>query len=209
MRHFLLLMIATVLAFEVSAASGRVYVEDFDIEPGRIDTVTVMLFTSEPSRGLQFYITLPSGVDLWDFEMSDLSNRLHMVGSCNYSSTYQCYSAFIYPNVVDFYPADTLVAVMDLYLEADPTFRESDLITWKCRGSTADNETIYLDGDTAHVSLPGASIIAIPDDDRPMWEQYYNLNGQPIDSPDSTSVAIQVTTGRSGERKARKVAVSH
>jgi len=209
MRNFMLLVMTVALALGAGAQTSRIYIEDFEIQPGTMDTVTVKLAAVQPSRGLQFNITLPSGLDVWDCEVTDLSAQYHMVGSCDYNSKNNCYSAFIYPTGQYCYPTDTVVEVLYLIMEADPSFSGGDLITWKCRGSTMDNTTIVMDGDTTHVSLPSASIIAVPEDNTPMWQQYYNLNGQPIASPDSSSVAIQVTTNRRGERSARKVAVGH
>jgi hypothetical protein len=65
-----------------------------------------------------------------------------------------------------------------------------------------------MDGDTTMVTVPTASLIGIPYD-MPVQDQYFNLLGQPVSSPDSVPVAIQVTTGPNGERTSRKEAVGH
>ena len=64
-----------------------------------------------------------------------------------------------------------------------------------------------FDNDTTIVTVPKASIMEINEDGLPASEQYFNLNGQPIVSPDSVPVAIQVTTRPDGRRSSRKVAV--
>lgn len=209
MRHFLLLMIAASWALMASAQTNRIYIEDFEIEPGTTDTVQAIFASVDASRGLQFNVSLSAGLDIVDSWLTDYSKQLSMVGSCNYSSKNDCYLMFIYPADFVCYAADTVAAVMNIIIEADPDFTGGTIITWKCRGSTIDNDAIAMEGDTTIVSLPTASIIAIPADQHFTNDQYFNMMGQPIEDPASAPVAIQVTTRASGERTTRKVAVGH
>ena len=209
MRHFLFLMITASWALVASAQTSRIYIEDFEIEPGTTDTVQAIFASVDSSRGLQFNVSLSAGLDIVDGWLTDYSKGFSMVGSCTYSSKNDCYLMFIYPTDFVCYPADTVAAVMNILVEADPDFSGGTITTWQCRGSTIDNNSIPMEGDTTTVSTPAASIIAIPADGSSKHDQYFNMMGQPIDTPASAPVAIQVTTRASGERTARKVAVGH
>ena len=66
-----------------------------------------------------------------------------------------------------------------------------------------------MEGDTTTVTVPQASLIGIPVDGQPVKDQYFNLMGQPITSPDVVPVAIQVTTLADGGHTSRKVAAGH
>lgn len=202
-------MIAASWALMASAQTNRIYIEDFEIEPGTTDTVPVLFASVDPSRGLQFNLSLSAGLDVVDIELTDYSRQFSMVGSCNYSSKNDCYLMFIYPGDRVCYPADTVAVIMNVLIEADPDFSGGTLTTWKCRGSTMENAAIIMEGDTTTVSTPTASILLIPADQKPQPDQYFNMMGQPIDDPASAPVAIQVTTRASGERTSRKVAVGH
>ncbi len=196
------------LALGIMAQTNRIFIEDFEIEPGTIDSVPVLLTSVDPSRGLQFNISLPAGLSYRSSEVTDFSNKYNMSMSCNYSRKDSCYSVFLYPPGRYCYPADTTVAVAYIWLQASNDFKGGTIITWKCRGSTIDNNTIYMDGDTTMVTVPTASLIGIPYD-MPVQDQYFNLMGRPVSSPDSVPVAIQVTNGPNGERTSRKEAVGH
>lgn len=210
MKHFVLTLLALALSISVVAAQGnRIYIEDFEIEPGETDTVPVLLSNVDPSRGLQFNISLPDGLKIAGYEVTDYSRSYTMSMSCNYSQKDSCYMVFMYPSSYVCYPADTAAVVMFFELRALDTFRGGDLITWKCRGSTLDNRTIYMEGDTTHVTVPKASIIGIPMDQRPVKDLYFDLTGQQINSPDSVPVAICVRTLADGRRSSCKVAVRH
>lgn len=209
MKKIVLMSLALLATIGVAAQTNRIYIEDFEIEPGTTDSVPVMFSSVDPSRGLQFNISLPKGLSYKGAEVSEYAASFGMSGSCNYSSKDSCYSAFIYPAGRICFPADTTAAVMYIWLKASNEFKGGTIITWKCRGSTIDNATIYMDGDTTTVTVPQASLIGIPVDSQPVKDQYFNLMGQPITSPDNVPVAIQVTTLADGERTSRKVAVCH
>ena len=86
-------------------------------------------------------------------------------------------------------------------------FTGGEIVLWRQRGSTIDNKTIFYDNDTTTVTIPQASILERQDNALPLDERFYNLNGQPVESPDTMPVAIQVTTWPDGRRTSRKVAV--
>lgn len=209
MKHFLMTILATLLSVNAVAQSlSRIYIEDFEIFPDSSVTVPVMLANVERTRGLQFYLTLPEGLQLGQSELTQYSIDSKMILTCRYSEKNACYMIFIYPSVSNMYPPDTL-AVMNMEFQASSDFKGGDMLVWKCRGSTANNRAIVYQDDTTTVTVPTASLIGIPMDKQQLREQYFNLQGQPIDSPLVTTVAIQVTTLPNGQRYSRKVAVAH
>ena len=207
MRRILLLIMTALLALGATAQTNRVYIEDFEIEPGALDTVPVMLANSDPSRGLQFNVSLPEGLEYWDCLATDLSREYTMTVSCSFSRKDNCYVVYIYPTQRVCYPVDT-AAIVNMIFEADPEFKGGTITIWKCRGATIENETIPMDGCNTTVTIPQASIIEAQAD-LAAPDRYYNLMGQPIESPASAPVAIQVTTRPDGERLSRKVCIAH
>ena len=81
------------------------------------------------------------------------------------------------------------------------------MTVWKVIGSTIDNVAFPIDGDTALVTVPTSSLLNIPYDQPPVREQYFNLMGNPIQSPDTVPVAIEVITRPDGSCTSRKIAV--
>lgn len=209
MRHSLLLaaVMAVMTALGSAAHGNRVYIQDFEIEPGTCDTVPVMLANIDPSRGLQFNISLPEGLEYVDCLATEYSLECTMTVSCNYSRKESCYVVYIYPTQrVCYSPGNAAIAYM--VFEADPEFKGGTLTTWKCRGATLENETIFMDGNSTTVTVPQASIIEL-EEENAAPDRYFNLMGQPIDSPAGAPVAIQVTTLPDGECQARKVCKGH
>ena len=198
-----------VLATLTAAAQGnRIYIEDFEIDRDSTKTVQVMLANVDPTRGIQFNLTLPAGLMFEDYEETAYSRRYTMSLTSRFVPEYNGYLIFLYPSKAICFPPDT-TAVINLTFSASSDFSGGDLMIWQCRGSTIDNETIYMDGDTTQVSVPSSTLIGIPVDQRPTEEQYFNLMGQPIASPEMAPIAIQVTTRSDGMRTSRKVISAH
>lgn len=209
MKHFLMTILLALLAVSAVAQSqSRVFIEDFELSPDSSIVVPVILANVERTRGVQFYITLPEGLMMEDFQLTKYSLDYRMTLSCPYSQKNGCYMVFIYPSTGSMFPPDT-VAVMTFEFKASPTFEGGIMPIWKCRGSTVNNSTIIYQNDTTLVTVPTSSLIGIPMDNQPLKDQFFNLMGQPIDSPVSAPVAIQVTTLPNGERSTRKVAISY
>ena len=107
----------------------------------------------------------------------------------------------------------TLFCLFTLGMNAQPNYstdrQQEKLERALIAFNTIDNTTFVIQGDTVKVTVPEASVIEVPQDQTPAGEQYFNLNGQPISSPDSVPVAIQVNTLASGQRVSRKVSVAH
>ena len=96
-RLMTLVVLAVFLALAVSAQGNRIYIEPFEIEPGESRTVPVMLSNVDPSRGVQFNVTLPEGLELKASELTPYSQGMKMILSCEFSPKNGCYTVFIYP----------------------------------------------------------------------------------------------------------------
>jgi hypothetical protein len=208
MKHYMLTLMAVLASLTVTAQSNRIYIEDFEIDCDSAKMVQVMLANVDPTRGIQFNLRLPAGLSIEDYDETAYSRRYSMSLTSSFVPDYDGYLMFLYPSQAICFPPDTM-AVIKLTLAASHDFRGGDLLIWQCRGSTIDNETIYMDGDTTHVTVPTSTLIGIPIDQKPTEEQYFNLMGLPIASPDMAPVAIQVTTRGDGVRTSRKVASVH
>ncbi len=196
------------MAFSADAQSQtRVYIEDFEICPDSSVVVPVILANVERTRGLQFYLTLPEGLTKVREELTEYSLDNKMTLSCPYSEKNACHMVFIYPSNGNMYPPDTM-EVMTFTFKAESTFKGGFIRLWKCRGSTRNNTTIIYQDDTTTVTVPSASLIGVPMDKKPSKDEFFNLMGQPIESPVSAPIAIQVTTLPNGQRSSRKVAVT-
>ena len=171
-----LVVLAVFLALAVSAQGNRIYIEPFEIEPGESRTVPVMLSNVDPSRGVQFNVTLPEGLELKASELTPYSQGMKMILSCEFSPKNGCYTVFIYPMGVICFPADTTAAVMTLKINARKSFRGGTMSTWKCFGATEENKTLYMQGDTTAVTVPESALIGIPIDTRSADDEYFNLN---------------------------------
>ena len=180
MKHIVLTLTALFVTVGAMAqSSNRIYIEDFEIDPDSTLTVPVMLANEDPSRGVQFYITLPEGLKMTDYDLTDYSRRHHMAVSCNFSSKNNCYMVFIYPSLATCFPPDT-VAVMTIEFHAPHDFEGGLMPVWKCRGSTMENKSIFMEDGITRVTVPQASLIGDPVDRKPAWrEDFINQKDQP------------------------------
>ena len=158
----------------------------------------------DSTRGIQVNITLPEGLRLLDRSLTQYSRDFGMEPFGNYKNG--VWTIGMIPSVaICFPPADT--AIMELKFNALPEFTGGEIILWRQRGATIKNKTIFFEDDTTLVTVPQASIIELQDKAQPTDERFFNLEGQPIQSPDAVPMAIQVATWPDGRRSARKVAV--
>lgn len=209
MKHCLMALLALVSALTVSAGNNRVYIEDFEIMGDSIVTVPVMLANEDPTRGIQFNMTLPPGLVMEDCALTETSEEDYVMSlSCNFIRVDSCYQIIIYPRMRICYPPGTL-AVMTFDLKAESDFQGGEIRIWKCFGSTMENDAFVVDGSTTTVTVPSSSLIKVPADSQPVDQRYFNLMGYPLRSPDCAPVAIVVTTTSSGQCISRKVSVGH
>ena len=204
MRRYMMVMMAALLSLvAVAQQRNRIYIENFEIYPDSSLTVPVMLANVDSTRGIQFNITLPSGLRISECEVTPYAKEydMHLFENNNGGVL----TIGMYPFSRECFPPDTM-AVMTINFEAMTDFKGGEIFLWKCRGSTMENTTIFIGDDTTTVTVPSSSLIGIPIDQKTDDDLYFNLLGQPIPSADSVPVAVQVSTRPDGTISSRKVA---
>lgn len=176
-RLITLALISVLLPLAMSAQGNCIYIEDFEIEPGATDSVLVLLSNVDPTRGLQFNISMPQGLEIDECELTDYSQRNKMYLSFNDSKKDNSHVVFIYPMGLICYPAENSAAVMCLKIKAHKRFKGGEIVTWKCCGATMENETIAMDGRITRVSVPKASLVGVPMDTQTADDRFF----QPTD----------------------------
>ena len=207
MKHFLLTIIVALAALTVTAQGNRICIEDFVIDRDSIVSVPVVLANETPMRGLQFNMTLPDGLKVESSSLTKYSEKYEMNLVCRRTDNGD-QVVFIYPMARICYPAGNEVVVV-INFAAGPDFKGGEITLWKCFGSTIDNVAFPVQGGTTTVTVPSSSLIQVPADSQPVNQQYFNLMGHPLKSPDCAPVAIVVTTTANGQWSSRKVAIGH
>ena len=152
MRYFLLMILA-LLTLPSMAQSNRIYIEDFELGPDSTVTVPVMLANEEPTRGIQFNMTLPQGLTLKNAKKTDYSKEYDMTLTCRFNAAEGCYMVFVYPMTAVCYDPGT-TAVISMKFTAEGDFKGGNINLWKCRGSTMDNHSFVIDDATTIVTVP-------------------------------------------------------
>ena len=203
MKRVVLFLLAAMAVMASVAQRNVMYIEDFEIEPGGHIEVPLMMANSDSTRGCQLNMSFPEGLRLTNYSLTSYSQDGYgMERFGNYKNG--VWTIGMYPmERVCLPPADT--AIMVLAISATADFTGGKIVLYRQRGSTIDNKSIFFDNDTTVVTVPQASIIDMQDNALPADERFYNLSGQAVRSPDSTSIAIQVTTLPNGDRVTRKV----
>lgn len=153
MKHGLMTFLAVCAALCAVAQTNRVYIDDFEIAPGSTLEIPVMLANQDTTRGVQFRVTLPKGLKCLEVNLSEHVERKGFV--LNNTIKDDSYRMMIYHVGKASFPAGEK-AVVEMTLQADETFGGGEISVWKCRGATMTNQTIYMDDDTATVSVPMA-----------------------------------------------------
>ena len=208
MRRYLMISVALLAACCALAQGGRVYIEDFEIVPDSTLTVPVMLANTDSTRGVQFNMTLPDGLSLEEYSATAYSKSYDMTMTTRWSDAGNYYLVILFPSSRICFPPAT-ADVIQFTFKADADFKGGDIALWKCRGSTIDNKAIPLDGDTTTVSVPASSLIGIPIDQQPVKDQFFNLQGMPVASPDTSLFTIRVSTWADGRQTTQKLARGH
>lgn len=150
MKHCWMIIVALFVSLDAVAQSNRIYVEPFEICPDSTLAVPVILANETPTRGLQFNMTLPEGLAMDECEITRYCEKYSM--SLFTKKNGDVWTIGMYPMGSICLPADTK-AILMLQMMASPTFMGGEIVVWKCRGSTIDNKTIYMDGDTTAVTV--------------------------------------------------------
>jgi len=204
MRRYMMVMMAELITFAaVVQQRNRIYIENFEIYPDSSLIVPVMLANVDSTRGIQFNITLPSGLRISECNLTPYAKEYDMHLFENNNGGVLTIGMYPFSRVC--FPPDTM-AVMTINFEAMADFKGGEIFLWKCRGSTMENTTIFIGDDTTTVTVPSSSLIGIPIDQKTDDDLYFNLLGQPIPSADSVPVAVQVSTRPDGTISSRKVA---
>ena len=165
-RHFLMALCALLAAATAMAQSNRLIIQDFEIAPDSTVTIPVTLVNEDISRGMQFNLTVPEGLTIEDMRVTKCSKSLGM--SLTYSDKSDTKIIVLYQMGKSCFPPDSAdVALIEFRAAHD--FKGGELSVWKGRGSTMDNDPFIIEGDTAVVAVPAASLILI----NPTEEQYY------------------------------------
>ena len=143
------------LATMPAKGDGVLYIEDFEIVPGTTIKVPVLLTNVDPTRGVQFQVTEPDGLQIEDFELSKYSKAHKMNQFGNLRG--QVWVMGMYPSGEVCFEPDTAAVIMMLEITAAPDFKGGDIILWKQRGSTMDSETIYFEDHTTRVDVQHAA----------------------------------------------------
>lgn len=152
MKQYFMTLVALLLAVTAMAQHNGVFIDSFEIAPGTSVTVPVKFHVIEPTRGLQFCVSLPPRLRMvrhdLDEETAD-QYSLHPFGSRNDS----VWTLGMYPFGRVCLPADTVMTVMQVTLKASPDFQGGDIRLWRQRGSRLDNSSIQLSDDTTAVRV--------------------------------------------------------
>lgn len=173
MKHYLLTLMALLTAMTLAAQDNRIFIDDFEIDRDSTVTVPVMLANVDPTRGIQFNLTLPQGLTLGDYEETPYSVKYKMSITCRHKTDQDYYMLLLVPSRPVCFPPDT-ARVINLTLAASSDFKGGTIDVWQCRGSTKDNHTIVMGGDAVQVTVPEASLIGIPIEQKPAEDQFFN-----------------------------------
>lgn len=145
----MLVAVATLTA--MAQRSNSIYIEDFEIAPDSSAIVNVMLANNEITRGFQFKMKLPDGLEVDDIELTKHAKRQQMNIASNL--TKGNWIVAVYPSGLTSLPADT-AAVLTIYFTALPQFEGGRITITKSMGSSEENTTIYYDDSSTTVTVP-------------------------------------------------------
>lgn len=165
-RHILMALCALLAAATAMAQSNRLIIQDFEVAPDSTVTIPVTLANEDISRGMQFNLTVPEGLTIEDMRVTKYSKSLGM--SVTYSDNSDTKTIILYQMGRACFPPDSVDVVL-IEFRASHDFKGGELSVTKGRGSTMDNVPFIIEGDTAVVAVPAASLILI----NPTQEQYY------------------------------------
>lgn len=160
MRNFLFTIMMVLTALTTTAQSNRIVIEDFVVDRDSVVSVPVVLVNETPMRGLQFMLALPDGLKIGSSSLTKYSEENDMNLVCRPTDNND-YAIFIYPMSRVCYPSDSKV-IMLFDFAAGSDFKGGDIMLSGAKGSTMDNKSISIDGDTVTVTVPASSLIGIP-----------------------------------------------
>ena len=161
---------ALLMAVTAAAQGNRLMIQDFEIVPDSTVTVPVTLVNTDASRGLQFNLTIPEGLTIENVKVTKYTKKLGL--SVTYSESNGISTIILYQMGKVCFPPDSADVVLVTF-QASPKFRGGQVELWKGRGSTMENNTFIIEGDTAVVTVPAATLIGIPNGLKPEEEYFF------------------------------------
>jgi len=177
MRHFLTMIVVLCGGLCATAQVNRVYINDFEIEPDSIVTVPLMLANEIPSRGVQFSITVPEGLKVAGFDMTDISLDLNM--QLSHRQKAGTHTVFLYPMDRICFPSDT-TAILTIDFKASHDFKGGVINLKKNRGSTLDNKSIVMDDESTTVTIPVSSLMRRASDGSSGEDLFFNIGDDSV-----------------------------
>lgn len=172
MKQLLVALIALLMTMAAIAEGNSIYIEDFMVCPDSTVVVPVMLANTDSTRGIQFNLTLPDGLDLTKCELTPYSEKRNM--NLFKSKKDRTCVMGLYPMGIIYFQPDT-AAIMSLQFKAQSSFKGGEIIVWKCRGSSSENKNIPFADDTTNVTVPLADLIGIPIENQSDGNSFFNL----------------------------------
>ena len=102
MKQAFAAILALMMALGALAQRNVVYIEDFEICPDSTVTLPVMMANSDPTRGIQFNMSLPLGLNLIEKELTEYSLEKYFMVFAAYtffSVAFEPYASFHSPKV--------------------------------------------------------------------------------------------------------------
>ncbi len=172
-RYIVMTFLLAFAALCAVAQGNRVYIDDFEIYPDSTVTVPVVLANVEQSRGLQFHMSLPEGLTVKKYELTDHSLDCDMKIIMSSDDAHKNYKVLLYSLTCSFFPCDT-AAIMMIRFKADPGFKGGSIVLRKVNGSTMENKMLHMPDNATIVTVPEAELIGIPIDSKTSKDGFFN-----------------------------------
>jgi len=208
MKKQVIAMLAACLPLLICAQVHEVYIEDFEIEPGTVVEVPIMLHSETPSRGIQLYLTICDGLTIEDISLTkeSVDKDMNLISRRHVKEDYTFYVLGTYPNSRVCY--DTVpTPVINLSFAAAEDFAGGTLKVWHVRGSTIDNVNITMGDSTTVVTVPdqrsGIPFVVADEQSSAITQTaYFTPAGAAVSHP--TGVTIEVQRRADGTVNTRK-----
>lgn len=163
MRYRLMTLLALMVGLHALGQTNTISIADFEIYPDSVIAVPVILDNDDETRGCQFNITLPQGLQVVGHELTDFSHDYRMRLTFGQNAADDCYTVILFPSDRTCFPAGT-EAIMTLSFKASGDFKGGRVALWKERGSTVENKTIVMNDTVTMVTVPESVLNGIPID---------------------------------------------
>lgn len=154
MKRFLMMTwLLMCAALCVVAQGNRIYMEDVEITPDSSLTVPLMLTNVDETRGVQFNMVLPQGLQLVDQDLTDYSYDIGMKLTTRHLAEQNTWIVIVHSMEKAYFPAGNATAIMEFCFKAAKDFKGGKIILNNMRGSTFDNRSIKVNDDSTTVTV--------------------------------------------------------